>query len=111
MRCGSHRWMSKSEAACHRRSRGYAMSVNRTRSAGRRERAQSAARAAPRPPGIRWLPVPLAMLAAAIGWLVLGGTRGQHAAAVSTQHAHGYQAGGISLSVDTMLWLSNDMTG
>jgi hypothetical protein len=55
--------------------------------------------------------VPLAVLATALGWLVLGGAVGQHAAAISNQHVHGYRAGGLSLSVDAMLWLSNDMTG
>src|SRR5713226_6349564 len=62
-------------------------------------------------PGLRWVPVPLAMLAAALGWLLLGGAMGQHAAASAQQHVHGYQAGGLALNVDTMLWLSNDMTG
>src|SRR5215471_9251665 len=104
--------MPGSRAACHRlNSRADAMSPDQTRSAGRRERSRTAARSAPRLPGLRWVPVPLAMLAAALGWLVLGGTLGQHAAAVNNQHVHGYQAGGLSLNVDTMLWLSNDMTG
>ena len=58
------------------------------------------------PEGIRWLPVPLALVAAAIGWVVLGNTLGGHAG-----HVHGYEAGGLTLSVDSMVWMSNDMTG
>jgi hypothetical protein len=64
----------------------------------------------PRLPGLHWVPVPLAVLAATVGYLVLGGTMGQQAAA-KVQHVHGYQAGGLSLQPDAMLWLSNDMTG
>lgn len=62
-------------------------------------------------PGLRWVPVPLAVLLAALGWLVLGGAAGQHAAAAAAQAARGFQAGGLQVNVDTMLWLSNDMTG
>jgi hypothetical protein len=87
------------------------MAHNRTRSADRRPRRRAAPTSAPRLPGLRWVPVPLAMLAAALGWLLLGGAAGQHAAAAAAQAEHGYQAGGLSLSVDTMLWLSNDMSG
>jgi hypothetical protein len=54
----------------------------------------------------RWLPLPLALTAAIIGWVVLGNTLGDHAG-----HVHGYEAGGLTLSVDRMLWMSNDMTG
>jgi hypothetical protein len=64
----------------------------------------------PRLPGLRWVPVPLAALAAVLGWLVLGSMQGQQAAA-RDQHPHGYQAGGLALSVDQMMWMSNDMTG
>jgi Domain of unknown function (DUF4352) len=60
-------------------------------------------------PWLRWVPVPLAVLAAAIGALVMGSFQGQVAAANANRP--GYQAGGLSLSVDTMLWMSNDMTG
>ena len=63
----------------------------------------------PRLPGLRWVPVPLALLAAAVGALVLGGAMGQQAAA--KEQLYGYQAGGLSLKPDAMLWLSNDMTG
>jgi hypothetical protein len=44
-----------------------------------------------------------------IGLLVMGSFQGQVAAA-NASHP-GYQAGGLDLSVDTMLWMSNDMTG
>jgi hypothetical protein len=49
------------------------------------------------------------VLAAVIGLLVMGSFQGQVAAANANRH--GYQAGGLDLSVDTMLWMSNDMTG
>ncbi len=61
-------------------------------------------------PGLRWVPVPLAVLATVLGWLVLGSLQGQQAAA-HDQHQHGYQAGGLALTVDQMVWMSNDMTG
>ena len=60
-------------------------------------------------PWLRWVPVPLAILAAAIGALVMGSFQGQVAAANASRP--GYQAGGLDLGVDTMLWMSNDMTG
>ena len=59
--------------------------------------------------GLRWVPVPLAALAAVIGVLVMGSFQGQEAAA--NANLPGYHAGGLSLNVVTMLWLSNDMTG
>ena len=49
------------------------------------------------------------MLAAVIGMLVMGSFQGQVAAA--NANSPGYRAGGLSLSVNTMLWMSNDMTG
>jgi hypothetical protein len=58
--------------------------------------------------GLRWVPVPLAILAAALGVLVFGSVQGQAAADLAS---HPTEAGGLSLSVDTMLWLSDDMTG
>ena len=58
------------------------------------------------PQWVRWLPLPAAVAAAAIGWVVLGGTLGQHGG-----HVHGYEAGGLTLSVDSMVWMSNDMSG
>jgi hypothetical protein len=60
--------------------------------------------------GLRWVPVPLAALMAVLGWLVLGAAAGQNASAHSA-HQHGYQAGGLGLAVDQMVWMSNDMTG
>jgi hypothetical protein len=58
--------------------------------------------------GLRWVPVPLALLAAALGLLVMGSVQGRAAADLAS---HPYEAGGLSLSVDTMLWMSNDMGG
>jgi hypothetical protein len=52
------------------------------------------------------VPLPLALTAAIVGWVVLGDTLDQHGA-----HVHAYEAGGLTLSVDRMLWMSNDMTG
>jgi hypothetical protein len=60
-------------------------------------------------PWLRWVPVPLAALAVVIGLLIMGSFQGQVAAA-NASHP-GYQAGGLDLSVDAMLWMSNDMTG
>lgn len=54
--------------------------------------------------GLRWVPVPLALLAVALGLLVMGSRQGQAAADLAS---HPNQAGGLSLSVDTMLWMSN----
>jgi hypothetical protein len=43
-----------------------------------------------------------------LGWLLVGSLQGQAASA----HAQdGYRASGLSLAVDQMLWMSNDMTG
>jgi hypothetical protein len=58
--------------------------------------------------GLRWVPVPLAILAAALGVLVFGSVQGQAAADLAS---HPTEAGGLSLTVDTMLWMSNDMDG
>jgi hypothetical protein len=55
------------------------------------------------------VPVPLAIFAAVIGALVMGSFQGQVAAA-NARHT-GYEAGGLALNVDTMLWMSNDMSG
>jgi hypothetical protein len=54
------------------------------------------------------VPVPLALLAAALGVLVMGSMQGRAAADLAS---HPNEAGGLSLSVDTMLWMSNDMGG
>jgi hypothetical protein len=56
--------------------------------------------------GLRWVPVPLALLAALLGVLVVGSLQGQ--AAVEQAHSP-YQAGGLGLSVDTMLWMMSSM--
>jgi hypothetical protein len=61
-------------------------------------------------PWLRWVPAPLAILAAVIGALVMGSFQGQVAAA-NARRPPGYQAGGLALSVTTMLWMSNDMSG
>jgi hypothetical protein len=75
----------------------------------RRAPARSARRSRVALPGIRWVPVPLAILAAAVGWLVFGSLQGQSAA--SGAHQHGFQASGLALTVQQMAWMSNDMTG
>jgi hypothetical protein len=72
-------------------------------------RSSGRTREGPAHPWLRWVPVPLAVLAAMIGALVMGSFQGQVAAANAGRP--GYQAGGLDLSVDTMLWMSNDMTG
>lgn len=77
------------------------------RSAGKRKRDGPRSRL---DPWLRWVPVPLAALVAVIGLLVMGTFQGQVAAANANSGA-AYQAGGLALSVDTMLWMSNDMTG
>lgn len=81
----------------------------RSRPGSRNERGRAgAAHKGRRLHGLRWVPVPLAVLAAVLGLLVVGSLQGQAAA----QRARdGYQAGGLALSVGTMLWMSNDMTG
>jgi hypothetical protein len=50
------------------------------------------------------VPVPLALLAVVLGLLVMGTMQGQAAADLAS---HPNQAGGLSLTVDTMLWMSN----
>jgi hypothetical protein len=80
------------------------MARNRTMSADRRERSRDAATA--RMPGLRWVPVPLAILMAALGWLIFGSVAGQHALAV----AHGGpEQGGMGLTVNQALWMQDDM--
>jgi hypothetical protein len=79
------------------------MARNRARSAARRERA--AGPAILRMRGLRWVPVPLAVLAAVIGALVMGAFQGQMASA--NAHQTGYRSGGLALSVDTMRWMPN----
>lgn len=72
-------------------------------SGGRRQRGRGGPGQDSRLHGIRWVPVPLALLATVIGALVMGSFQGQEASA--NAHRTGYQAGGLALSVDTMLWL------
>jgi hypothetical protein len=86
------------------------MARNRNRDADQRKRPRKTTRSTALP-GLRWVPVPLALLAAALGWLVLGGAVGQHAATAAARAAQGFDAGGLQLKVDTMLWMSNDMSG
>jgi hypothetical protein len=83
------------------------MARNRARGAASRDPA--AGLAILRMPGLRWVPVPLAALAAVIGVLVMGSFSGQVAEANANQS--GYHAGGLALSVDTMYWMSNNMSG
>ncbi len=58
--------------------------------------------------GLRWVPVPLALLAAALGLLVVGSMQGRAAAVLASEPN---EAGGLGLHVDTMVWMSNDMVG
>ncbi|HEX6519816.1 MAG TPA: hypothetical protein VF070_07330 [Streptosporangiaceae bacterium] len=58
--------------------------------------------------GLRWVPVPLALLAAVLGLLVAGSLQGRAAAGLASEPN---QAGGLGLHVDTMVWMSNDMGG
>src|ERR1700727_1927267 len=100
--------MPKKKAACRRlKARADAMARNRARSAARRGRA--AGPAILRMPGLRWVPVPLAALAAVIGVLVMGSFQGQ--AAEISFHQSGYRAGGLAMSIDQVYWLSNNMNG
>ena len=82
------------------------MARNRTRSADRRGRRRAAATAARWMPGLRWVPVPLAILMAVLGWLVFGAALGQHA--VASAHA-GPQAGGLGLTVNQVVWMADNM--
>ena len=58
--------------------------------------------------GLRWVPVPLAVLAAVLGLLMVGTLQGQAAAKLAQYR---YHAGGLALTTGTMAWMSNDMTG
>lgn len=78
------------------------------RSGGGRARKKGRSTPGARLRGLRWVPVPLAILAAALGVLVFGTVQGQAAADLAS---HPAEAGGLSLSVNTMLWMSNDMDG
>jgi hypothetical protein len=57
-------------------------------------------------PGLRWVPVPLAMLMAVMGWLIFGSVLGQHA--VASAHA-GPEQGGMGLTVNQVVWMQDDM--
>ena len=78
------------------------MARNRARGADRRGRAGAALQM----PGLRWVPVPLAVLMAVMGWLVFGSALGQHA--VASAHA-GLQADGLALTVNQVVWMADDM--
>lgn len=84
------------------------MARNRRQPGNGRARGGTGSRPGSQLAGLRWVPVPLAVLMAALGWLVLGGLLGQHAAA--EDHAHGLEAGGLGLTVNTMLWMDSSMS-
>jgi hypothetical protein len=74
---------------------------------GRRRRTRGKVRSA-RLRGLRWIPVPLALLTAVLGLLVMGSMQGRAAADLASEPN---EAGGLGLTVDTMVWMSNDMQG
>lgn len=82
------------------------MARNRTRSDDKQRRSRQAPAAAERMPGLRLVPVPLAILMAVIGWLVFGSALGQHALAVSQEGPH---QGGFGLTVNQVVWMQDDM--
>lgn len=82
------------------------MSPNRARSDGRRERPRTAANSAARMPGLRWVPVPLAILIAAVGALIFGSVVGQHA--LASAHA-GPEQSGMALKLNVVVWMADDM--
>lgn len=82
------------------------MARNRTRGADQRERQRKATRSGPAMPGLRWVPVPLAVLLALLGWLVFGSVAGQHALASAQA---GPEQGGMGLKVNEVVWMANDM--
>jgi hypothetical protein len=83
------------------------MSRNRRQPVNERGRGRPGSRPGAGLAGLRWVPVPLAMLLAALGFLMLGVAAGQHAAADT--HAHGLEEGGLGLTVNTMLWMDSGM--
>lgn len=83
------------------------MAHNRRAGAQRRQRRRASTAPASRFTGLRWVPVPLAMLMAVLGWLVFGTVLGQQA--VASSHA-GLQAGGLKLTVNQVLWMEDDMS-
>ena len=85
-----------------------APTVRSTRPGGGRARKKGKAVHDARLRGLRWVPVPLALLAVVLGLLVMGSMQGRAAADLA---AHPNQAGGLSFTLDTMNWMSNDMSG
>jgi hypothetical protein len=83
------------------------VSRNRARTDNRSEQKTTSSKRVPPLPGLRWVPVPLAMLMAALGWLVFGSVLGQHA--LASAHA-GLHAGGLGLTVNQVVWMADDMT-
>lgn len=83
------------------------MAHNRNARADVRKKPRAAAKSTPRMSGLRWVPVPLAILVAALGWLVLGSVMGQHA--LASAHA-GPEQGGMSLHVNQVVWMADDMS-
>lgn len=83
------------------------MARNRTTSADRRERPKKSATTVQRMPGLRLVPVPLAILLAVIGWLVFGSALGQHA--LASAHA-GPEQGGLALKLNQVVWMADDMS-
>lgn len=82
------------------------MARNRIRGDDKRGRQRKASAAAPRLPGLRWIPVPLAILMAVLGWLVFGSVLGQHALASAQA---GPEQGGLGLTVNQVVWMADDM--
>jgi hypothetical protein len=78
------------------------------RPGGRRARKKGRSVPGTRLRGLRWVPVPLALLAVTLGLLAMGTMQGRAAADLAS---HPNEAGGLSLSVDTMIWMSNDTSG
>jgi hypothetical protein len=83
------------------------MARNRRKPADARRGGRTGSRPGPQLAGLRWVPVPLAMLLAVLGFLVLGAAAGQHAA---NAPPHGLEAGGLGLTVNTMLWVDDSMS-
>jgi uncharacterized protein YbdZ (MbtH family) len=81
---------------------------NRRKPADARKGGRTGSRPGPQLAGLRWVPVPLAMLLATLGFLVLGAAAGQHSA--NDHHPHGLEAGGLGLTVNTMLWVDDSMS-
>jgi uncharacterized protein YbdZ (MbtH family) len=86
------------------------MARNRRPSADARRGGRTGSRPGPQLAGLRWVPVPLAMLLAVLGFLVLGAASGQHAVNHARElAAAGLEAGGLGLTVNTELWVNDSM--